>query len=370
MTVLVTGATGNVGAQAVRELRARGVPVRAFVRDPERAAEQLGADVELAVGDLSDPASVARAVAGADRVLLSTGDGPEKVRQETTVDRRLRGGRRAAARQGLDGGRRPGVAAAPLAWHGEIEAHLRRAAVPAVVLRSSFHMTNLLMAAEPVRHDRALIAPAGDGAIAMLDPRDTGSAAAVVLTQDGHAGRTYELTGPEPVTYARVAAELSEALGTPVAYVDAPPEAARAALEAAGPAAVARTQLDGVFALVRAGALGRDDGRGARAHGPPAARHRGRSRASTRRRSGRRRRPSSGGARRSSPGPCRPRRTSSPGRRCSSRASSPLRSVVMIRAPVIPKGWPSAIAPPKGSAARRRSRARRGTGRPGRRTPR
>jgi uncharacterized protein YbjT (DUF2867 family) len=256
MTVLVTGATGNVGAQAVRELRARGVPVRAFVRDPERAAERLGADVELTVGDLSDPASVARAVAGADRVLLSAGDGPDKVRQEAVViDACAAAGVRLLVKVSTVGAD-PASALPPLAWHGEIEAHLRRAAVPAVVLRSSFHMTNLLMAAEPVRHDRALIAPAGDGAIAMLDPRDTGSAAAVVLTQDGHAGRTHELTGPEPVTYARVAAELSEALGTPVVYVDAPPEAARAALEAAGLPPWLVTQLDGVFALVRAGALG------------------------------------------------------------------------------------------------------------------
>jgi len=256
MTVLVTGATGNVGAQAVRELRFRGVPVRAFMRDPERAAELLGADVELAVGDLSDAASVARAVAGSDGVLLSASDGPEKVRQETVViDACAAAGVRLLVKVSTMGAD-PASPLPPLAWHGEIEAHIRRAAVPAVVLRSSFHMTNLLMAAEPVRHDRTLIAPAGDGAIAMLDPRDTGSAAAVVLTQDGHAGHTYELTGPEAVSYARVAAALSEALGTPVAYVDAPPEAARAALEAAGLPAWLVAQLDGLFALVRAGALG------------------------------------------------------------------------------------------------------------------
>ena len=81
MTVLVTGATGNVGSQVVHDLRGRGVPVRAFVRDPER----LAVDVEAAVGDLSDPASIARALDGVDRVFLSSGDGPDKVAHEAAV---------------------------------------------------------------------------------------------------------------------------------------------------------------------------------------------------------------------------------------------------------------------------------------------
>jgi uncharacterized protein YbjT (DUF2867 family) len=256
MTVLVTGATGNVGAQAVRALRARGVPVRAFVRDPERAAERLGPDVELAVGDLSDARAIARAVAGADRVLLSSGDGPEKVRQEAAVvDACAAAGVRLLVKVSTAGAD-PDSPLPPLAWHGRCETHLRRAGVPAVVLRSSFHMTNLLMAAEPVRHERRLVAPAGDGAIAMIDPRDTGSVAAVVLTEDAHAGRTYELTGPAAITYAEVAAELSRALDTPVEYVDAPPEAMRAGLEAAGLPAWLVTHLDRAFALVRGGALG------------------------------------------------------------------------------------------------------------------
>ena len=85
MTVLVTGATGNVGSQVVRELLARGVPVRAFVRDRGRAVELLGGDVELAVGDLGDAPAVRRAVAGAERVFLSSVDGPSKVEHEAQV---------------------------------------------------------------------------------------------------------------------------------------------------------------------------------------------------------------------------------------------------------------------------------------------
>src|SRR4051794_41986687 len=71
MTILVTGATGNVGSKVVAELLARGAGVRAFVRDPDRAVALLGDDVELAVGDFADRDSLRRALGGADRLFLA-----------------------------------------------------------------------------------------------------------------------------------------------------------------------------------------------------------------------------------------------------------------------------------------------------------
>jgi uncharacterized protein YbjT (DUF2867 family) len=248
MTVLVTGATGNVGAHVVEELRGQGVPVRAFVRDPLRAAELLG-DVELAVGDLSDPDSIRRALAGVDRVFLSSADGPQKVEHEAAVID-------AAADAGVElivkastMLAQVGSEMAPLDWNGHSEEHLRRSGVPAVILASGFYMTNLLAAAEPVREHGVLPAPAGAGAVGMIDPRDVAAVGAVVLAGHGHAGRSYRLTGPEAITYARIA----EALGAE--YVDVPPEAARQQLEAAGMPNWLVDHLDRAFALIRAGAL-------------------------------------------------------------------------------------------------------------------
>jgi uncharacterized protein YbjT (DUF2867 family) len=83
--VLVTGASGNVGSWVVQELRGRGVSIRAFVRDPDRAAEKLGDGVELAAGDFSDTASLHHALEGADHLFLTSADGPQKVEHETTV---------------------------------------------------------------------------------------------------------------------------------------------------------------------------------------------------------------------------------------------------------------------------------------------
>jgi uncharacterized protein YbjT (DUF2867 family) len=244
MTVLVTGATGNIGSQVVRELQERGVPVRAFARDPGKLD-----GVEVAIGDFSDPDSIRRALVDVDRVFLSSADGPRKVAHEAAVVD-------AAAAAGVElivkastMRAQAGSPLKPFDWNGRSEEHLARSGVPTVILRSAFYMTNLLAAAEPVAREGVLPAPAGDGAVAMIDPRDVAAVAAVALAGDGHAGRTYHPTGPRPITYAGIA----DVLGAQ--YVDVPPEAARRQLEAAGMPDWLVDHLEGVFALIRSGAF-------------------------------------------------------------------------------------------------------------------
>jgi len=83
--ILVTGATGNVGSRVVNVLRERGMQVRAFVRDPGKAAAMLGDDVDLAVGDFGDPASIRAALDGVSGVFLACGNQPRQVEYETRV---------------------------------------------------------------------------------------------------------------------------------------------------------------------------------------------------------------------------------------------------------------------------------------------
>jgi uncharacterized protein YbjT (DUF2867 family) len=253
--VLVTGATGNVGSAVVRALVSRGVAVRAFVRDAGKARELLGDDAELAVGDLSNAASIRSALDGVERIFLSSADGPEKVAHETAVvDAAAAAGAHLIVKCSTIGAA-IGSPMRPFDWHGRIEEHLRRSDLPAVFLHSCFYMTNLLASAEQVRHEHRLFAPAGQGRIAMIDPRDTAAVAAVALTEDGHRGRTYVLTGPQAITYAQVAEELSRATGEHVEFVDVPDEAARQALVAAGMPDWLVEHLGALFPFIREGGL-------------------------------------------------------------------------------------------------------------------
>ncbi len=254
-TVLVTGATGNVGSSVVRELQGRDASVRAFVRDAARARERLGEGVELAVGDFSDAASLRRALQDVELVFLSSADSPQKVEQESAViDTAAAAGVRRIVKASTIRAE-AGSPLPPFDWHGRIEEHLRGSGVPAVILQSSFYMTNILMGAEQIRHAGKLFAPAGKGRIGMVDPRDTGSVAAIVLRNEGHDGRTYVLTGPEAITYGQVAQQLSEATGRPVEFVDVPDEAAQQGLVAAGMPDWVVEHVGRLFPLIRQGAV-------------------------------------------------------------------------------------------------------------------
>jgi uncharacterized protein YbjT (DUF2867 family) len=252
--ILVTGATGVAGSQVVRALERTGAPMRAFVRDPLAARDRLGGEVELAVGDLADPESVRRALDGADTVFLSCADDPRRVGWETAlIDAAGEAGVRRIVKLSTIGAE-PGAPVAFWDWHGRVEQHLLASEVPAVLLRSSFFMSNLLASAASVAAEGVLVAPAGEARIAMVDPRDVGAAAAALLAGAGEDAETYLVTGPEAITFADVAAGIAGATGRPVAFVDVPESAARAGLIESGVPEFVADQLVAIFGQLRAGA--------------------------------------------------------------------------------------------------------------------
>jgi uncharacterized protein YbjT (DUF2867 family) len=251
--ILVTGATGQAGSEVVRALQEHGHDVRAFVRDPDKAYSLFGDTVELATGDLADPRAVRAALEGSEQVVLSGPDDPLRVEWESSlID--------AAASMGV---RRivkissivaePGSAVAFWDWHGQVEHHLRESGVSAVILRSSFYMSNLLASADQVALEGRLYAPAGEARIAMIDPRDVGAAAAAVLSATGHDARTYVLTGPEAITYGQVAVALSAATARQVEFIDVPDDIATQGMIQSGLPGFAAEQIVNVFAMLRLG---------------------------------------------------------------------------------------------------------------------
>ncbi|QPL94407.1 NAD(P)H-binding protein [Streptomyces clavuligerus] len=222
MTNLVTGATGTVGREIVRELLERGHAVRALTRDP--AAADLPAGAEAVRGDLSDPDSLGAALKGVTALHLITFDGPYYTPLET--------GPRIVALAREAGVRRITV------LHGggptPLEDAVRAGGVDWTVLVPVEFMANALEWADPVRTADEIAEPFTDRLSAMVHEGDIGAVAAVALTEDGHAGQQYVITGPEALTIRDKTDIIAAARGRAIRLVELSEEAAIARWPAAG----------------------------------------------------------------------------------------------------------------------------------------
>ncbi len=137
--------------------------------------------------------------------------------------------------------------------HAEIEAHLDATGLPAVVLRPSFLMTNLLAAAGAVRELGVLMAPAGRARVAMIDPADVAEVAARALVGGTITPGVLELSGAEAISHDDVAAVLATVTGGPVTYADVTPEDAIGGLVAAGVPEPAALEVVRIYDALRRG---------------------------------------------------------------------------------------------------------------------
>lgn len=226
--VLVSGATGTVGRQIVAELLARGHAVRALTRDVAKARTVLPEAVEIAVGDLTDPDSLTEALTDVTGLHLITFGGAAFAPLETGP-RILELARKAGVRRVtvLHGGEDTPVerAVKEAGGSGEIDW--------TVVLPVEF-MSNALEWAPGIRADDEVREPFADRLSAMVHEGDIGAVAAVALTEEGHGGRLYVVTGPEVLTLPDKVAALGSARGREIRLVELTEEQAVAQWRQAG----------------------------------------------------------------------------------------------------------------------------------------
>jgi uncharacterized protein YbjT (DUF2867 family) len=232
--IVVTGATGKTGSEIVRLLTGRGSRVRALARDPEKAKALKGAGLEIAIGDFEKPGTLDPALKGADRLFLVSSPAANVGELHgNVIESAKRAGVKHVVRLSVYGAS-PQSTTTLQRTHGEVDERLSRSGLSFTILRPHSFFQNLLMSAKPISAQGKFFATMKDGAIGMIDNRDVAAAAVAVLTSDTHSGRIYDLTGPEALTYKACAEKLSAATGRSIEYVDVPPEAARAAMLAAG----------------------------------------------------------------------------------------------------------------------------------------
>jgi uncharacterized protein YbjT (DUF2867 family) len=253
--ILIIGATGTNGREVAVRLAAAGRKVRALVRSPKKATELATLGVEFVPGDLDDPASLDAALRGVERAFIVTAVDQRCVGWfRNFFDAAKRAGTRHIVKFSAMGAGDPG--AEILRQHGETDAMLVSSGVPYTILQPNSFYQNMLWSAGSIRERGEFYLPLRDARLSLVDVRDIASVAMAVLTEAGHEGKTYEITGPESLSFVDVAATLSKVLGKPVRYVDVPPEAAKQAMLAAGMPewnAAAVTELYGAFATGRYG---------------------------------------------------------------------------------------------------------------------
>ncbi len=209
--ILVTGATGTVGSQVVNELMKQDIPFRAGVH---RRPLEIGG-VESHTIDYNRPETLEPALEGISDVFLASYETwHEKnlvsVARKTGVERIIKLSAWRAADEAFIVG----------SWHRDVEREIEQSGMAWTFLRPNMFMQNTItVMGESIRKEDAIYDSVEDARVSYIDTRDVGRVAAKVLTEQGHEGQAYNLSGPEAISHEEIAAMLTEALGRKIRFV-------------------------------------------------------------------------------------------------------------------------------------------------------
>jgi NAD(P)H dehydrogenase (quinone) len=227
MTIVITGATGQLGRLVVDSLLARGVAPAEIVAGGRRAdqlAQFESRGVSAVELDYTKPDTLDAAFAGATQVLLiSASDPGQRLTQHSAVvdAARASGVSHLVYTSILHADTTPHVLAPD---HKATEQLIANSGLPATILRNGWYTENYAGTIEQARQTGEIVASVGAGRVASASRRDYAEAAAVVLTDAGTRGRSYELAGDSSWNYDELAAAATTLSGMPIAFRDVTPE--------------------------------------------------------------------------------------------------------------------------------------------------
>ena len=228
--IIISGASGQLGDAAVKDLLARGVPAQNLIlcsRTPDSLAQYAKLGAVTRFGDFSQPDSLAAAFAGGTRMLLISiggGAGPRPVAHGHAIDAAKAAGVRQIAYTswlGISKGDTQGLAVDHIAT----ENLLRNSGVAYTFLRNSLYMEILLPQAVKMLADGKAVVPAAEVRVGYVSRGDCAAAAAAVLSTPGHDNKSYDITGPALVGVADIAAAATAATGKSITVMPADPNA-------------------------------------------------------------------------------------------------------------------------------------------------
>lgn len=243
--ILILNAGGNIGKELVRELKSRGAEFTAAYRAPEDVAAAQAAGITAVAADFGRPETLETALAGIQKVFFVSPPIPQLEEFEGNIV--------AAARKA-----EVGHVVKMSVWgaeeeatifgrpHRAVEKRILAAGLPYTFLRPTGFMQNMLGNAPTIKGQGAFYSPVGDARVAEIDFRDIAKVAAVVLTQEGHLGKSYDLSGSAAMTMPDRARILSELLGKTISYASPPDADWKATMLSYG---LPEWQVDGIIDL-------------------------------------------------------------------------------------------------------------------------
>ncbi len=228
--ILITGVTGKVGGELAQQLIDADIPFSAVVRNRDKAQALIDADADVVVGDLEDRDFLKAAMAGIEKAVLIM----PNVENQLEIEKQF-----------VDVAKECGVqhivylsslesvpeSTNPItSIHVATEDHIRASGLDWTMIRPAFFMQTFVASAPRIKESGKIVLPLGDAQISATDLRDVAAVIVKVLTESGHAGKSYDLTGPELLTMQEIAARFSAILGREFTYVDLPLAAFKEAL--------------------------------------------------------------------------------------------------------------------------------------------
>jgi uncharacterized protein YbjT (DUF2867 family) len=231
MTCLITGATGAIGSLVTEQLIAHGERPRVFVRNEAKARARFGSAVDAFTGDLADTKTLEPALRDADTLLLLN-FGPNLAAQDAAAAHAAKsaGVKHLVKLSSYDANENVGTGV----WHAQGEAAIRTSGIPFTFVQPSGFMSNAAYWAHSIEHDGVVRSCTGDGKIPFIHPKDIAAVTVEALTSSKYQGQSLTITGPEPLSYAEMAAKIGAAIGKTIRFEPISEEQVRLRMERDG----------------------------------------------------------------------------------------------------------------------------------------
>lgn len=232
--ILVTGISGNTGSLLVQELAGKDIPLRAMVRDPEKVKDLSIANLEIVQGDFEDSASLGSALEGVDKAFMMMANSEKQLENEKRfIDAAKDAGVAHLVKLSASSADAESTALLKM-YHGQAENYLAESGISWTVVRPNYYMQNMFFSTPAIAAENSFFLPMGEGRVGAIDVRDVAAFISEIMTGTGHEGQTYYITGNELLSFADMAAQMTEVLGREIRYVDIPADDFKAAMRSWG----------------------------------------------------------------------------------------------------------------------------------------